>query len=96
MKLIRKKFVYKDCDLDTIKNLIKEGEAYPVVEPKIIEIDGEDYPDCKYLWYLLGKNKLGEGEGVMIEKHYTFWERKDEIIEWLEDNYDGLVYPDMI
>ena len=94
MKLIRKKFVYKDCDLNTIKNLIEKGEAYPVVDPTIIEIDGEDYPDYKFLWYLLGKNKLDEG--VMIERHYTFWERKDEIIEWLKDNYDGLVYPDMI
>ena len=24
------------------------------------------------------------------------WENKSEIIEWLEDNYDGLLYPDMI
>jgi len=92
MKLVTKKFTYNECDLDAVKKLIDEGGIFPVVQPIVTEEDGEDYPDFKYLWHLKGSTILGDG--VKVIKVYSFFEHRKEVIEWLKDYYDGLVYTD--
>ena len=92
MKLVTKKFTYNECDLEAVKKLINEGNIYPVVQPIVVEEDGEDYPDFKYLSYLKEWTILGDG--VKVIKVFSFFEHREEVIQWLKDYYDGLVYTD--
>lgn len=92
MKLVTNRFTYNECDLDTVKKLIDEGNIFPVVFPTIVEEDGEDYPDFQYDWYL--KESAVLSDGVIIEKVFYFFEHKEEVRKWLRDCYNGLVYTD--
>jgi len=92
MKLVTKKLYYNQCNLDIVKSLISEGNIYPVVEPIVVEEDGEHYADFRHTWRLEERHETDDF--VKVIKTYSFFEHKDEVREWLKDYYDGLVYTD--
>ena len=93
MNLCRKKYTFNNCNPDEIKRLLKEGRAYPIASPVVIQENNAYYADFTYLSYLLEKTE--DDNGVILEKYYCFWDCKDEIIQWLQGNYEGLMYKDV-
>lgn len=93
MELIRKKIYYSNCSLEEVKELINNKEAYPVVYPHLWHDEDEEcYPELSYSFHL--SKRIKHNDDVEIENVYYFWQNRKEIIAWLEENYNGLVYRD--
>ena len=93
MELIRKKIYYSNCSLEEVKKLIRTKEAYPVVYASLWhDGDGDGFSELNYSYHL--SKRMKHSDGFEVENLYYFWENRKEIIAWLDENYDGLVYQD--